>query len=195
LSLQKLHNWIDSEELRGAVKSRTPSLCLNAVDISNIDWNIVTAIINMSQNNYYKRNGGFIVEDQRFLAEPGLFRIAQTQSALVSAFPPPTGDSTIHLYGSLSSDAETNGEHKDTADVFYLHGMGNTLVKTFNSDRASNNIRMQTGDILYIPRGIYHDTVPLGARFAFSIGLEYGNNWEKKEKMLNDSCLKSRERL
>ena len=195
MSLQKLHNWIDSDELRGAVTSRTPLLCLECVDLSRFDWNWLTDTINSSEGNIYKRNGGFVVDDQRFLTDPACITLNQTKAALVSAFPPPTNDSTIHIYGSLSSGAETNGEHKDTADVFLLHGMGNTLVKTYDETGGQTNVRMQNGDILYIPRGIWHDTVPLSARFAFSIGLEWGKNWENKEIMSENSSLKSRERL
>ena len=59
----------------------------------------------------------------------------------------------------------------DTADVFYVGGIGNTSF-------SINNITYQIapGDIMYIPRSVNHTPQPQAARAGFSIGLEHGRH-------------------
>lgn len=79
---------------------------------------------------------------------------------------------TSHIYYSLNQDAVTNGLHKDTADVFIIGLLGNTSIKV-----EDKQWRIGRGDLIYIPRGIMHDTKPFQAgRALLSIGIEHGRN-------------------
>ena len=93
------------------------------------------------------------------------------EQEIVKVFPPRTGDVTTHLYVSLFEGCKTLGEHMDTADVFYVGGIGNTSF-------SINNITYQIapGDIMYIPRSVNHTPQPQAARAGFSIGLEHGRH-------------------
>lgn len=165
--MQKLPNWLTSKELRDAVNSRTPFYIPNAVPTLNYKWDDVIELINMDkQLTRHMKGGGFLIH---FLNDK-FQSIVDLGQAIQNTFPSRTGDTTIHLYGSLSAESGTFGRHKDTANVFFIQGSGRT--KFAFDDGSSYNL--YNGDLLYIPCGVYHTPEPQGARFGFSIGLEEG---------------------
>lgn len=163
----KQPDWVSSEELVSAVNDRTPLFIPNALDNLDYNWDDVIECLNIDNvPQKWMQYGGFVCEKltNRFIT------IVELGMLLKAAFPPRTNDMTIHLYGSFSHRSETFGMHRDTADVFFIQGMGKTKFD-FEFNR-SYNLRM--GDCLYIPRGVYHDPKPITPRFGFSIGLENG---------------------
>lgn len=80
--------------------------------------------------------------------------------------------SSAHLYVSLTDTAETFGWHKDTSDVIFWQAIGKTLFSVRQGYRIIDHI-LEPNDLLYIPRGIMHNTRPLTPRAGVSFGLDY----------------------
>lgn len=165
--MQKLLSWLQSKELRDAVNSRTPFYIPNAVPVLSYKWDDVIELMNMDkQLTKHMKAGGFLIH---FLNDK-FQQIVDIGEQLQNTFPSRTGDTTIHLYGSLSKESGNFGRHKDTANVFFIQGSGITKF-AFDNEISYN---LYNGDLLYIPCGVYHTPEPQGARFGFSIGLEEG---------------------
>ena len=55
------------------------------------------------------------------------------------------------MYGSFIKEANTNGKHRDTANVFLIGALGTTDYTIFNDeDTAQVNYTVGPGDVLYI---------------------------------------------
>lgn len=80
-------------------------------------------------------------------------------------------DIDSHVYMSLSSMSKTFGRHRDDVDVFFWQVKGQTRWIVEGSQKVSTTLN--SGDIIYVPRGLYHDTRPLGPRFGISFGVYY----------------------
>lgn len=73
----------------------------------------------------------------------------------------------LHTYTSFSKDSLTFGRHKDTMDVLIVQAVG--LVEYFFDD--GSNYKLEPGDSIYIPKGIYHEPKIFGPRITLSFGL------------------------
>lgn len=75
--------------------------------------------------------------------------------------------------------------HKDTMDVLYLQVIGNITWQIWESDSPKKDLNpeedeatmvweknMSPGDLIWIPRGVYHKVNPHGPRVGFSFGVE-----------------------
>ena len=87
---------------------------------------------------------------------------------------------SAHAYVSLSKESKTFGKHKDESDVWYWQCIGSTQWKIFEFNENISYI-LEPGDIIYIPRGIFHDVIPLSPRVGISFGLDYLNKNENKK--------------
>lgn len=76
-----------------------------------------------------------------------------------------------HVYMSLSSKSKTFGRHNDNVDVFFWQVKGQTRWVVEGSQKVTTTLN--SGDIIYVPKGQYHDTRPLGPRFGISFGVYY----------------------
>jgi len=85
----------------------------------------------------------------------------------------PTVPCTAHMYISLSKLSETFGWHKDKGDVVFWQAIGSTKFSVREPDKLYE-YNMQPGDMIYVPRGMMHNTEPMGPRVGISMGLEYG---------------------
>ncbi len=108
-------------------------------------------------------NFGIVVHDLR--ASKGLALVLD-EFALLD----PEARATGHLYLSLTSKAETIGWHSDTCDVIYWQAIGVTEFAV--EDNGIVRYTLQPGDAIYIPKGMMHDTKPMGPRCGVSMGLE-----------------------
>ena len=91
----------------------------------------------------------------------------------------PNNSYSAHAYISLSKESKTFGKHKDESDVWYWQCIGSTQWKIFESNETISYI-LEPGDIIYVPRGIFHDIIPLSPRVGISFGLDFLNNNENK---------------
>ena len=75
---------------------------------------------------------------------------------------------TAHSYINLTSVGNTFGRHNDTMDVWYWQVKG----KTEWSFDDHETIVLDEGDLIEVPKGIYHSVKPLTPRVGISMGLE-----------------------
>lgn len=73
--------------------------------------------------------------------------------------------SIAHLYFNISTKAETFGKHKDTMDVYFWQCQG--VTKWIIEDK--DEVILNPGDLIYIPRGINHNVIPLSPRLGVSM--------------------------
>jgi|CryBogDrversion2_4_1035264.scaffolds.fasta_scaffold03564_2 uncharacterized protein (TIGR02466 family) len=78
---------------------------------------------------------------------------------------------TAHCYISLLETSRTFGKHCDNSDVLFLMCEG--LLEFSVWDPSEIKYTMERGDILFIPRGMWHLTKPLSPRFGISYGIDY----------------------
>lgn len=83
-----------------------------------------------------------------------------------------TVECSAHLYISFSSVSKTFGRHKDTSDVFFWQGIGCTkwIIEDVNEIKT---ITLNKGDMIYVPKQMYHNVIPVTPRVGISIGLDY----------------------
>lgn len=82
----------------------------------------------------------------------------------------PSQKYSAHAYISFSAESKTFGKHKDQSDVWFWQCIGNT--KWIVYDTEINVYTLSPGDIIYIPREMYHDTIPLSPRLGISFGVD-----------------------
>ncbi len=78
---------------------------------------------------------------------------------------------SAHTYISFTDKAKTFGKHVDDLDVYFLQAIGETQFTVWEDDKEYVHI-LKPGDMLHIPAGLYHDTVPLTPRVGISYGVE-----------------------
>lgn len=74
-------------------------------------------------------------------------------------------------YISLSSESATYGRHRDTMDVWCWQITGRTLWKVEGRKRNFEKV-LEPGELIYVPRGMWHDTKPITPRAGISFGSE-----------------------
>lgn len=74
----------------------------------------------------------------------------------------------IALYMSLAPNAMSHGIHRDASDVYFWQQLG--ITKWVVYDNGKHTYDLTPGDILFIPKGIYHDTLSSSPRAGLSIG-------------------------
>lgn len=76
---------------------------------------------------------------------------------------------TAHCYISFTELARILGNHCDPDDVFFWQVIGRTKwVLGDNTEYV-----LEPNDMIYVPRKIYHNVIPLGPRVGISFGFEY----------------------
>lgn len=79
---------------------------------------------------------------------------------------------SAHFYVSLSRVSETFGKHKDVSDVWFWQCQGKTKWTVYENNDEYEYI-LSPGDVIYVPKQIYHNTQPLTARAGVSFGIDY----------------------
>ena len=74
---------------------------------------------------------------------------------------------TCHVYTSFGSDCVTFGRHKDKVDVLITQAVGSVSYK-FDDESIH---RLEPGDSLFIPKGVYHDPYPHSPRITLSTAI------------------------
>jgi ribosomal protein L16 Arg81 hydroxylase len=79
---------------------------------------------------------------------------------------------SAHCYISLLESSATFGRHNDNADVFFWQVQGRTHW-TVEQGTEIYEYELTPGDLIYIPRFMIHQVVPLTPRAGISIGIDY----------------------
>jgi len=69
-----------------------------------------------------------------------------------------------HLYFNVTSLGGTFGKHKDEVDVYFWQVQGHTKWVFENK-----TILLNKGDLLYVPKGIYHEVIVEAPRAGISM--------------------------
>tara|TARA_R110000803_G_C11820289_1_gene301853 strand:+ start:92 stop:511 length:420 start_codon:yes stop_codon:yes gene_type:complete len=75
---------------------------------------------------------------------------------------------TAHLYINILQNSSTFGEHKDTVDVWFWQVKGSTKWVI----ESKEEYLLEEGDLIYIPKGVLHNVIPLGSRAGISMSYE-----------------------
>ena len=73
-----------------------------------------------------------------------------------------------HLYFNITTKAETFGKHKDVMDVYFWQCQGATKWIIEDKDKVILN----PGDLIFIPKGVHHNVIPLSPRLGVSMSNE-----------------------
>ena len=71
-----------------------------------------------------------------------------------------------HLYLNLAVEKNTFRRHKDEDDVWFWQAQGITKWEFDNEKHI-----LEPGDLIYVPKHIYHDVTPLTPRAGISMSL------------------------
>ena len=74
-------------------------------------------------------------------------------------------------YISLSSESATYGRHNDVMDVWCWQMTGYTLWQVEGRKRNFEKV-LEPGELIYVPRGMWHNTKPMTPRAGLSFGAE-----------------------
>ena len=77
-------------------------------------------------------------------------------------------DIESHIYISLLSNSDNFGRHKDTMDVYFILALGN--MKWVIEDEETLEFNLKPGDMIFIPKGLYHTPITNTPRVGISIG-------------------------
>ena len=71
-----------------------------------------------------------------------------------------------HLYLNITENGDTYGRHCDTVDVYHWQVQGRTNWK-FDDVKYI----LEPGDLIIIPKGVYHNVQPLSPRAGISMSI------------------------
>jgi len=128
--------------------------------IDNIDRNVSEDVFPEIK---VRSNLGLVCHDTRDLVKTHAVRSSIMKNR-------PNIHPTAHLYVSLTSVSETFGKHDDFMDVIVWQNLGVTRWFLFADE--THVIDLKPGEFIYIPMGMFHDTIPITPRASMSFGLE-----------------------
>ena len=73
-----------------------------------------------------------------------------------------------HLYFNITTKAETFGKHKDNMNVYFWQCQG--VTKWIIEDK--DEVILNPGDLIFIPKGVHHNVIPLSPRLGVSMSNE-----------------------
>lgn len=78
----------------------------------------------------------------------------------------------IQLFVNLISENYTTHRHRDNWDGIFMQLNGSVEWKIFENMEGDpvEKFLIESGDILLIPRGVYHTVTPLGPRISLNLG-------------------------
>jgi mannose-6-phosphate isomerase-like protein (cupin superfamily) len=97
-------------------------------------------------------------------------KVFDIKNTVHHTFKPSEPICTTHLYISFLSSSESIGMHSDNTDVYFVLAKGK--MKWIIEEVKDNFVlyEMNEGDMIYIPKNVPHDPIPLSPRVGISIG-------------------------
>ena len=71
-----------------------------------------------------------------------------------------------HLYINITENGGTYGKHCDVVDVHYWQVQGKTIWQIDEKE-----YELDSGDLIIVPQGVYHNVIPLGPRAGISMSI------------------------
>jgi ribosomal protein L16 Arg81 hydroxylase len=75
------------------------------------------------------------------------------------------GCDTAHLYFNVSLNGGSFGRHNDDVNVYFWQCQGSTKWVMDDCEYV-----LEPGDMIYVPKYVYHDVIPLTPRAGISMG-------------------------
>jgi len=123
-------------------------------ELNTPSWNKLLFDLNYSHIN----NELFKNTSPGFFVSHSAYRIKKVQKVLKKL-----NLKEAHLYINVL-DSKTFGPHKDECDVWFWQVKGKTIWEVEN-----NQYTLEEGDLIYIPKGILHNVIPIGPRAGISM--------------------------
>lgn len=79
---------------------------------------------------------------------------------------------SAHMYRGLNSYSTGLGKHKDTMDVFFWQIKGTTKWNISEDNELFTYI-VEEGDVIFVPRLVFHEVTSLCPRVGISFGVDY----------------------
>lgn len=152
-----------------AIPSKGKKLCMEKENLyrnNKPHWTLPTRFDKEYLHSIWNNNGSIILTRASLLT-PNISAIA---GAIEKHF---KGACDAHFYCSKKSTSKSFNVHKDHDDNFLVHSYGSvkwTVANGFESNEFSV-FKLTVGDMLYIPKGLYHCANPLSKRISISVPL------------------------
>jgi len=130
-----------------------------------IDFNKTVYYLDFSENFSFVEDGRIKIRHLERFNE-----VKSIQDEIISYFKCSNQKINTDLYASLNKFGITK-THVDGEAVFLLCTFGKVVYNVYGSVDNFDSILMEKGDLLYIPSGIFHSTIPIGPRAVVSIGI------------------------
>ena len=116
----------------------------------------------------FQENLGFVLHQMQALpiVDEFLRQIARTHNIRSEK-----QNFTALAYISLSAASATYGRHKDVMDVWCWQMAGYTLWQVEGRRQNFEKV-LEPGELIYVPRGMWHNTKPMSPRAGLSFGSE-----------------------
>jgi mannose-6-phosphate isomerase-like protein (cupin superfamily) len=75
-----------------------------------------------------------------------------------------------HVYMSFTSQSKSFPPHSDDVDVYLYNALGSINFTVWDPDPITYTL--VPGDMVYVPKGMQHQSVPLEPRVSISYGIE-----------------------
>lgn len=137
------------------------------IDYPTLTWDEVIYNLNQNivSNGFFKilDNFGFVTHDAEKIK-----KVNDVSPILQKLFP--NNYISAHLYVSLTEISKTFGKHNDDVSVFFWQCIGITRWTVYEDKEYVYDL--MPGELLYIPKEVYHNTQPITPRSGVSFGIE-----------------------
>ena len=135
-------------------------------ELINQNWTTVVNMIDSHPDEFTKREPSKNrIELNQFHRKSSVKPIVKT---IISSLQEICPDKTITNIAFIGFGKHKSfPSHKDKMDVLLVQVKGRIKLAVEEIDKV-----MMPGDVVYIPRGIYHNITPLQSRLTYSFGIE-----------------------
>jgi ribosomal protein L16 Arg81 hydroxylase len=162
-------NLFTADEQLAQCRSTGQHYKFHIYDLPRISWeevfNCLSLNVKYDAPIKTSKNFGLVIHDTSMIVN--VSKVLEEFSMLDK-----TVNSSAHLYISLTDSSETFGWHNDTSDVIFWQVIGKTLFSIKEKYKVLN-YTLEVNDLIYIPKGVMHNTKPLTPRVGVSFGLDY----------------------
>lgn len=144
---------------------KRPVKLTRAYNMNTVSWKDAFGNWNESLNN-----GDWVKPDIGHFVSHNAERIPEVQAVLNDL-----NIEVAHLYIGIDVSNEGYGEHVDWSDVWFWQQKGRTRWDVDMGEVSKpdwQSYELDEGDLLFVPKGIYHKVTSLEARFGISMTSE-----------------------
>ena len=127
--------------------------------LKNIEYNVY----HNNPNTKIMENLGFVTTDNSKIES------IESLRKQIHSLKPEEPICTAHVYISMLTTSKTFGWHNDDTEVYFIQALGQTKWQIEENNEIIEHI-LNPGDMIFVPKGLRHNTIPLTARVGISIG-------------------------